>query len=143
MYGDPLMNNEAPRVAHAALVAGVPTVGMSREVAQAGLLMSYGPRLPALFGRAAVYVDKILRGTPPAEIPVERPRAFELIPQPAHGGDHWAHHLPGALERGRRRDSMTLPVRQGRTHACSGGLVGVAACCQAAATPARSPSTGR
>ena len=79
VYGDPLMNHEAPRVAHAALVAGVPTVGMSREVTQAGLLMSYGPHLPALFRRAAVYVDKILRGAPPAEIPVERPRTFELV----------------------------------------------------------------
>jgi putative ABC transport system substrate-binding protein len=41
--------------------------------------MSYGPNLPALFGRAADYVDKILRGTKPADIPVEQPTKFDLV----------------------------------------------------------------
>jgi len=41
--------------------------------------MSYGPNIPALFRRAAEYVDKILRGAKPAEIPVEQPTKFDLV----------------------------------------------------------------
>ena len=79
VQGDPLTNSYAPRLADLALAAGLPAIGMVREVAVAGLLMCYAPSLPALFRRAATYVDKIVRGIPPAELPVERPTRFELI----------------------------------------------------------------
>jgi putative ABC transport system substrate-binding protein len=50
-----------------------------REWVETGGLMSYGPNFPDLFRRAADYVDKILRGAKPADIPVEQPTKFDLI----------------------------------------------------------------
>jgi ABC-type uncharacterized transport system substrate-binding protein len=57
----------------------LPTMFNRRELAEKGGLMSYGPSFPSLFRRAAEYVDKILRGAKPADIPVEQPTQFELV----------------------------------------------------------------
>jgi putative ABC transport system substrate-binding protein len=57
----------------------LPTIFSIRDYVQAGALMSYGPNVPALFGRAADLVDKILRGAKPADIPVEQPTKFDLV----------------------------------------------------------------
>jgi len=62
-----------------ALGARLPTMYVAREFVEAGGLMSYGPNYPVLFRRAAEFVDKILRGTKPADIPVEQPTKFELV----------------------------------------------------------------
>jgi ABC-type uncharacterized transport system substrate-binding protein len=59
-----------------ALIARLPTIYFVREYVEA--LMSYGPSFPDLFRRAADYVDKILRGAKPGEIPVEQPTKFDL-----------------------------------------------------------------
>jgi putative ABC transport system substrate-binding protein len=61
-----------------ALIARLPTIYVVREYVEAGGLMSYGPNFPDLFRRAADYVDKILRGAKPGEIPVEQPTKFDL-----------------------------------------------------------------
>ena len=50
-----------------------------REFAEAGCLVSYGPNQAAMWGRAATYVDRILRGARPADLPVEQPTTFELV----------------------------------------------------------------
>jgi putative ABC transport system substrate-binding protein len=62
-----------------ALAARLPTMHGFRGMAQAGGLISYGPSFPALFARAANYVDRILRGVTPADLPVEQPTVFELV----------------------------------------------------------------
>ena len=61
-----------------ALGARLPTIFGNRDEVQAGGLMSYGPNYADLFRRAAEFVDKILRGTKPSDIPVEQPTKFDL-----------------------------------------------------------------
>jgi putative ABC transport system substrate-binding protein len=76
---DPLVNTHRIRVNTLALAARLPTMHFFREYVEAGGLMSYGPNLPDLLRRAADYVDKILRGAKPGDIPVEQPTKFDLI----------------------------------------------------------------
>jgi len=67
------------RINTLALAAHVPTMLGVREYVEAGGLMSYGPNFPDLFRRAADFVDKILRGTKPGDLPVEQPTKFDLV----------------------------------------------------------------
>jgi putative ABC transport system substrate-binding protein len=57
----------------------LPTISTYREFAESAGLLAYGPRLVDIFRGAAAYVDKIVRGTRPADLPVERPIRFELV----------------------------------------------------------------
>ena len=79
VFGDPLMATHGIRINTLAQGARLPTIYNYREFVAAGGLMSYGPNFPDLFRRAADYVDKILRGAKPADIPVEQPTKFDLI----------------------------------------------------------------
>jgi ABC-type uncharacterized transport system substrate-binding protein len=67
------------RVAGLAVENRLPTIAASSEMAEAGMLMSYGPSLVHAFRRAADYVDKILKGAKPADLPVEQAAEFELV----------------------------------------------------------------
>jgi putative ABC transport system substrate-binding protein len=62
-----------------ALDARLPTMHGERGFVEAGGFLSYGPNLVGLWQRAAMYVDKILKGAKPADIPVEQPTQFELV----------------------------------------------------------------
>jgi putative tryptophan/tyrosine transport system substrate-binding protein len=77
--GDPLVLTNRARINTLALVARLPAIYGQREYVEPGGLMSYGPNFPELFRRVGDYVDKILRGTKPADIPVEQPTKFDLI----------------------------------------------------------------
>ena len=77
--GDALVDALRARINTLALGARLPTLYPNREYLQAGGLMSYGPSFSDLFLHAADYVDKILRGAKPADLPVERPTTFELV----------------------------------------------------------------
>jgi putative ABC transport system substrate-binding protein len=75
----PAFSNERARLVDLAVKNRLPVMYPQSEFAEAGGLMSYGPSVPDLFRRAATYVDKILKGTKPADLPVEQPTKFELV----------------------------------------------------------------
>jgi putative ABC transport system substrate-binding protein len=75
---EPLANTNRKRISSFALALHLPTLFASSEYVEAGGLMSYGPNYPDLYRRTADFVDKILRGAKPAEMPVEQPTKFDL-----------------------------------------------------------------
>jgi putative ABC transport system substrate-binding protein len=75
---DPVSIANARQVADLALQNGLPLIGF-RPYAEAGGLMEYGVDLIDLFSRSASFVDKILKGTPPANLPIERAVKFDLV----------------------------------------------------------------
>jgi putative tryptophan/tyrosine transport system substrate-binding protein len=79
VVGDALVFTHRIRINTLALTARLPTIYVVREFVETGGLMSYGPGFPDLFRRAADYVDKILRGAKPADLPVEQPTKYELV----------------------------------------------------------------
>ena len=79
VLGDVLFLTHRTTLAELAARSRLPAMYVQREYVEAGGLMSYGPILSELFRRAATYVDKILKGAKPADLPVERPTKFELV----------------------------------------------------------------
>jgi putative ABC transport system substrate-binding protein len=79
VFGGAMYFNERRRLVDLAAKNRLPAVYPVREFVDAGGLMSYGPDLADLFRRAATYVDKILKGAKPADLPVEQPTKFELV----------------------------------------------------------------
>ena len=76
---DPVFVQQARRIADLAAKSRLPAIYGAREHVEAGGLMAYGPSFADLFRRAATYVDKILKGAKPADLPVEQPMRFELV----------------------------------------------------------------
>ena len=75
---DPLITMDQVRINTMAISARLPTINAFRQYVEAGALMSYGPNFPDLFRRAGDFVDKILHGAKPADLPVEQPVKFDL-----------------------------------------------------------------
>jgi putative ABC transport system substrate-binding protein len=76
---DPLVGTHQFRINTLVLAARLPTMHTQRQSVEMGGLMSYGANFPDLFRRAGDYVDKVLRGAKPADLPVEQPTKFDLI----------------------------------------------------------------
>jgi putative ABC transport system substrate-binding protein len=74
-----MFSQHRSRLAELAATSHLPAIYRIREHVEAGGLMSYGPSLPDMWRRAATYVDKILKGAKPADLPVEQPMKFELV----------------------------------------------------------------
>jgi putative ABC transport system substrate-binding protein len=79
IVADALISANRNRIITFALSRRLPTIHNTRDFAQAGALVSYGANFPTLFRRAAEYVDKILRGAKPGDLPVEQPTKFDLV----------------------------------------------------------------
>jgi putative ABC transport system substrate-binding protein len=79
VFGGAMFANERGRLVGLAAKNRLPAVYPAREYVDAGGLMSYGPNLADLFRRAATYVDKILKGAKPADLPVEQPTKFDFV----------------------------------------------------------------
>jgi putative ABC transport system substrate-binding protein len=79
VVSDALTNTNYARIASLALSAQLPTMFGTTDSSSSGGLMAYGPNLPDLFRRAGDYVDKILRGANPGDIPVEQPTKFTFV----------------------------------------------------------------
>jgi putative tryptophan/tyrosine transport system substrate-binding protein len=76
---DPVIASYRPQILSLASEAALPLFSIYSEYADDGGLMAYGTSLPAIYWRAAVYVDRILRGAKPSDLPVEQPSIFELV----------------------------------------------------------------
>jgi putative tryptophan/tyrosine transport system substrate-binding protein len=76
---DPLTLSQRARIVEFAAEQRLPAIYETRDFVDVGGLISYGPNVPDLFRRAATYVDKILRGAKPADLPIEQPTKFELV----------------------------------------------------------------
>jgi putative tryptophan/tyrosine transport system substrate-binding protein len=79
VLGSPPFFSSSAQIAALATKARLPVISAWREFPDAGGLMSYGTSVPAMYRRAASYVDRILKGANPAELPVERATTFELV----------------------------------------------------------------
>src|SRR4051812_34462469 len=75
----PFRSGNGSLIAKSATQSRIPLVDEFREIAEAGAVLSYGPSRSDMWRRAAGYVDKILRGTPPAELPIQQPTRFEFV----------------------------------------------------------------
>jgi len=79
VQGDSVLNEYRGQIAELALRNRLPAASVQRELAEAGFLLSYGADIGDLYRRSAGFVDKILKGAKPADLPVEQPTKFELV----------------------------------------------------------------
>ncbi|HEX9285517.1 MAG TPA: ABC transporter substrate-binding protein, partial [Nitrospirales bacterium] len=75
---DSMFRNHLRRILDLAAKSRLPALYWSRDSVEAGGLMSYGANIPDMYRQAAIFVDKVLKGAKPAELPIEQPSKFEL-----------------------------------------------------------------
>jgi putative tryptophan/tyrosine transport system substrate-binding protein len=79
VYGSPVLTTSLHEIVSLAAKQRLPAIYVLREAVAIGGLISYGVSVPDIWRRAATYVDKILKGTPPGDLPVEQPTTYELV----------------------------------------------------------------
>jgi putative tryptophan/tyrosine transport system substrate-binding protein len=79
VFPSPMLFAERRRIVDLAAKYRLPSMAMGREFAELGGLIAYGASIPGLFRRSAIYVDKIIKGAKPADLPVEQPTKFDLV----------------------------------------------------------------
>jgi putative ABC transport system substrate-binding protein len=79
VQGDAMLNSQRRKIVELAAQTRIPAIYAFREFVEVGGLMFYGASLPDMYRRAATYVDKILKGAKPADLPIEQPTKFELV----------------------------------------------------------------
>jgi putative ABC transport system substrate-binding protein len=79
VLGSPILNSQRTKIAQLAIKNRLPAMYSRSEFIEDGGLMTYGASIPDLYRRAATYVDKILKGAKPADLPVEQPTKFEFL----------------------------------------------------------------
>src|SRR2546430_2561051 len=77
--GDPVFFLLRERIMSLALKNALPTMAEARSIVEAGAFVSYGPNVPAMVGRTAALIDKILKGAKPGDLPIEQPTKFEFV----------------------------------------------------------------
>lgn len=107
VMGEPVFVTHAARIAELAIRHRWPSVSGSRVNAEGGALLSYGPNYEDAYRGAAVYVDRILKGAKPADLPVERSARFELIVNAKTARGAWLHPAAVARAARRSRDRLT------------------------------------
>ena len=106
LHPDFLILVQGSRIAQLALAKGLPTIAWIGNMADAGALLSYGADGPDLFRRAATYVDKILKGANPADLPVEQPTKFEFIINLKNRQGTQPHHPTLCARNGQQSDRV-------------------------------------
>jgi putative tryptophan/tyrosine transport system substrate-binding protein len=76
---DGLFYAEQQRIGDIGIRYKMPIIAFAKELSRSGMLLSYGPNIPSIFMRAGVFIDKILKGAKPSDLPVEQPAKFELF----------------------------------------------------------------
>jgi putative ABC transport system substrate-binding protein len=79
MLPDPMLGSQRTRLAELSMRFRLPSISSFRENTENGCLISYGPSLAANFRRAAAFIDRILKGAKPGELPIEQPTTFEMV----------------------------------------------------------------
>jgi putative ABC transport system substrate-binding protein len=79
VFDDVLITTHKRQILDWAAETRLPVISQYAEIAEAGGLIAYGPNIPEIYRRAAIYVDKILKGAKPSDLPVEQPTKFELV----------------------------------------------------------------
>jgi putative ABC transport system substrate-binding protein len=82
ILADPLTTSQRLRIVEFAAAERLPAMYEASQFVEAGGLMPYGPNADKIVTRAAIYVDKVLKGAKPADLPIEQPTTFELVIKP-------------------------------------------------------------